>query len=569
MPEALAAEELQKLAEQLPNFHESPHLQHLAERKLLPQQHDIPSFENPDFLTGLRRATYGLTKKEQQLIKRQEEALVPFQQEQELKTKLQVMQQFAQSMAPTYEEAQARGIGIPAPMRERQVTFPGSAELPGTFNIDELQPGPAMGFTPSTATSPGIPIREQPSYASTTMPFQEANPQAKLSPQDLRLYEQVIGGHGVMDEGKYVPMQLAKPRPDLIDPVQFLQEVGLHESLGNLPAGTTEKLRKAPPVTSPIPARATQAALTEANRRVLESSKQQGTHTLDDTAVSVVGRSMMDIDNKEIVTPAIRARVQQLVPGASVAVGDNLKQTIGGLKTLIFPTAVAGTKAAATTSATQNTSLVPPDKQSNYIHMDTFANSGRIVYPTSTPDDPFTQAKAATGGWKEITDKQKEAIKSIEIARSTQKTLLDLAHQLIQAKGPGGAFVQGLKTQFGAFIRSNPIASAFMGDRQAFSSWMSRMVEVGVLTQQDIERWASVLPDQRDTVGSAVAKEAVLNMLFDAAELANRRSIVGDVKGLAEAKKSLSEQIAQAAKLYAKGKDRPSAQELYRDEFGK
>ena len=278
---------------------------------------------------------------------------------------------------------------------------------------------------------------------------------------------------------------------------------------------------------------------------------------------------MMYITDQDQVTPAIQERIQKLVPNAPVSVGDNLKQTIGGLKSLIFPTAVAGTKAAAATVSTQATSLVPPDKQSNYIDAKTFAETGRVVYPVSTPEDPFTQAKAATGGWKEITDKQKEAIKSIEIARSTQKTLLDLAHQLIQAKGPGAAFAQGLKTQFGAFIRSNPVAAAFMGDRQAFSSWMSRMVEVGVLTQQDIERWASVLPDQRDTVGSAVAKEAVLNMLFDAAELANRRSIVGDTKGLAEAKKTLSEQIAQAAKLYAKGKERPSAQELFTDEFGK
>jgi hypothetical protein len=262
-------------------------------------------------------------------------------------------------------------------------------------------------------------------------------------------------------------------------------------------------------------------------------------------------------------------RVQQLVPGAPAKVGDNLKQMIGGMKTLIFPTAVAGTKAAATTAATQATSLVPPDKQSNYIHAQTFADSGKLIYPTSTQDDPFTQAKAATGGWKEITDKQKEAIKTIEIARSTQHTLLDLAHQLITAKGPGAAFAQGMKTQFGAFIRSNPIAGAFLGDREAFAGWMARMVEVGVLTQQDIGRWASVLPDARETVGSAVAKEAVLNMLFDAAELANRRAIVGDRPGLDAAKKTLHEQILQAEKLYAKGKNRPSAQELFQDEFGK
>jgi hypothetical protein len=230
MPEPLASEELAKLESQLPNFRESPRLQYWAERKLLPQQNDIPSFENPDFLTGLRRATYGLTRKEQQLIKRQEEALVPFEQEQELKNKLQVMQKFALANAPTYGEAQERGIGLPSPMQDVPHTFPGSAELPGTFNIDELQPGPMVGMTPSSATSPGIPIREAPTYQPTTMPFRQPNPAAKLSPTDLQFYEKVIGGHGVMDKGQYVPMQLAKLPGSLLAPEEanaYLESVGV------------------------------------------------------------------------------------------------------------------------------------------------------------------------------------------------------------------------------------------------------------------------------------------------------------------------------------------------------
>lgn len=216
MPEALPAEELHQLASQLPNFHESPHLKYLAERKLLPQQNDVPSFENPDFLTGLRRSTYGLTKKEQQLIKRQDEALVPFQQEEELKNKLHVMQQFAQANAPTYGEVNQRGIGIPAPMQEQPVTIPGSAELPGTFNIDELQPGPTVGMSPSNIQfgQPGSqvaqPLRAAPTYQDTTLPLQVPNPGARLSPTDLKLYDNVVGGQGVMEGGKYTPMALAK-----------------------------------------------------------------------------------------------------------------------------------------------------------------------------------------------------------------------------------------------------------------------------------------------------------------------------------------------------------------------
>lgn len=149
------------------------------------------------------------TKKAEALSMAQE-TLLPFVQK-AIGQKIQM--KLLQQMAPTYGQAQERGVSIPAPMQEQMMTFPGSAELPGHLDpslLPESNPGLTMGFTPSTATSPGIPIRERPSYPSTEMPLQQANPGAKLSPQDLQLYENVIGGHGVMDEGKYVPMQLAK-----------------------------------------------------------------------------------------------------------------------------------------------------------------------------------------------------------------------------------------------------------------------------------------------------------------------------------------------------------------------
>ena len=583
MPEPLPVEELQSLENNLPHLRSSPALMHLAGLKLLPQQHDVPSFENPDFLTGLRRTVFGHTKKEQQLLKRQQEALVPFQQEQQILAKLNAQQQFMQSIAPpSYAEAGRRIPGMErlAPMQEttqqasqllpfNEKGYQDAALLPGTFDINDLGHSGLSGFTPSPdGTMPRTPVRYPAQIPDQAIPLQQQNPQARLLPADVALYNQMAGQPSAIDPetGALTPMQLAKPRTDLISPGEIIREAALNESLGNVPHGTTDALRKAPP-TGPFPKQAAQSALSEAAKRQLELTKVRGTHTLDDTAIAVTGVPMSEISNDATVTPDLYQQVKSLVPGSSVKVGDNLKKTIGALKAVSIPVQVAGSKAAAQTAATQATSLVPPDKQSNYIHADTYANSGKIVYPNSTQDDPFTMAKAATGGWKEITDKQKESIKAIEIARNTQSTLLDLAHQLIKAQGPGAAFAQGMKARFGAFIRSNPVAAAFMGDKEAFSGWMARMVEVGVLTQQDIQRWASVLPDERDTIGSAVEKEAILNMLFDAAELANRRSILGDTKGLETAKKSLQEQIDQAAKLYGKGK-KQSAQDLFKDTFG-
>ena len=70
----LPIEDLAPLKEAIPYFDSNPKYPYLAEKKLLPQQQDIESFESPSFLTHLRRMTYGYTRKEQNLLKQQEEA---------------------------------------------------------------------------------------------------------------------------------------------------------------------------------------------------------------------------------------------------------------------------------------------------------------------------------------------------------------------------------------------------------------------------------------------------------------------------------------------------------------
>lgn len=599
MANQLSAEEFQDLQQQIPHFQSSEPIRYLADRKLLPQQHGIESFENPSFITKLRRATYGHTRQEQQLLKRQQEALVPFQQEQELKTRLRTIQEFQMANAPSPLEASATyGLPLlPSQQPPPPIIDPRFHDAERTWQMKmERQQAQELGIPYQNVPHEGVlskfPPRIDPSELHD--PIYPPPAETQLRPWQVQALEDVRTGRGVFEGEQYTPMPLAKPRADQITPEQFLEEVGVNEQLGNVPPGTTETLRAAPPG-GPFPARAAQQALSEASRRMLELAKDKAANTefkeLENPETKQKYLALVDKTSGDVVRnvgPTPRA-VNDLI--GQEGTRDNLTKVgldpyLTALKAVngdkqaqkAIDTAkerwireqerVAAAKAAAQTVATQNVELVPPEKQSNYIHAKTFGDTGQIVYPQSTSQDPFTKAKAATGGWREITDKQKEAIRTLEVARGTQSTLMQLAHQLIQAKGPGAAFVQGMRTQFGAFIRSNDIAAAFMGDREAFSSWMARMVEVGVLTQQDISRWASVLPDQRDTVGSAVAKEAILNMLFDSAELANRRAILGDVKGLAEARKTLQEQIRQAEKLYNKGKNQPSAQELFNDEFG-
>ncbi len=108
----LSAEDLHRLSSEIVGFDSSPELQYLAGKKLLPQQHDIESFENPGLVTGLRRNIFGLTKKEKALVERQQEALVPFQQEQQILTKLKAQQAYEDALMPqTMGEVHDAGIG--------------------------------------------------------------------------------------------------------------------------------------------------------------------------------------------------------------------------------------------------------------------------------------------------------------------------------------------------------------------------------------------------------------------------------------------------------------------------
>src|SRR5438132_7338369 len=142
----LTAEERAQLESQLPNFASSPKLQYLAEKNLLPQQNELPSFENPDLLTGLRRHIFGHTNRESQLIKRQEEALVPFLQEQRILTELN-----AQRTVPGSTFLQpAQPVTLGAPPVQTLGLAPGALAGPQALGGPLTLPPRTGGFSPVT-----------------------------------------------------------------------------------------------------------------------------------------------------------------------------------------------------------------------------------------------------------------------------------------------------------------------------------------------------------------------------------------------------------------------------------
>src|SRR3990167_431129 len=91
----LTAEEQERLRSQIPYFDTDPKYAYLADKKLLPQQRDMQSFEFAPWYTRVRRELFGLTQDEQNLIKQQQKALVPFDQEQKVMAIAPILGQFA------------------------------------------------------------------------------------------------------------------------------------------------------------------------------------------------------------------------------------------------------------------------------------------------------------------------------------------------------------------------------------------------------------------------------------------------------------------------------------------
>lgn len=284
--ESLHAEDLHELERHIPHLRSSEPLMYLAERKLLPQQHDLESFENPSILTRLRRMTYGHTREEKQLMKRQQEAMVPFQQEQQIKAKLRAVQDFQMANAPTALQAhQQYGMPLeesqlmPAPVLDPRS---GMAAKTHQYLMEEqqlqqlaAQPDADAGLIAQGREALGQRMPDR-IFAPQALadPVQPMPQETRLKPYQLEQLEDVRGGRGQFENGQYVPMALAKPRPGLMNPDDIIEGAQLRETMGLAPAGTTEALRKAPP-TRPLPATQVGQALDDVTKKFVEVAKEK------------------------------------------------------------------------------------------------------------------------------------------------------------------------------------------------------------------------------------------------------------------------------------------------------
>lgn len=127
----------------------------------------------------------------------------------------------------------------------------------------------------------------------------------------------------------------------------------------------------------------------------------------------------------------------------------------------------------------------------------------------------LTEGQYRNGPYRQLDDKEKDAVVQYKVAQKTVDTMNRVANQLITATTPAQALKQKIALEAGAYTGRNGLASAYQKDRDAFSSRMARLVEVGVLTNTDVTRWSDTFGSFGDTVQTLKAKQALFGEIQD------------------------------------------------------
>jgi len=166
----------------------------------------------------------------------------------------------------------------------------------------------------------------------------------------------------------------------------------------------------------------------------------------------------------------------------------------------------------------------PLTQQSNYYPIDSL----KRLSLDQTGIKGKSEGELRSGPYRQLDDKEKDAVVQYNVAEKTVETMNRVASSLITAKSPKQAFKQKIALEAGAFSGNNPLAKAYKADLDSVSSRMARLVEVGVLTNTDVTRWSQTFGSFGDTVGALHAKQA----LFAEIQNETRRLLAERISGV-------------------------------------
>src|SRR3990167_5577679 len=183
------------------------------------------------------------------------------------------------------------------------------------------------------------------------------------------------------------------------------------------------------------------------------------------------------------------------------------------------------------------------EERDQHIDVNTLISSGQIVKPPAG----ITVGELRKGAYRFARPEQQKALMALQPQRTAFGDMNAVADKLITAERWQDALAQGIRLHVGARTGSDPIARAYQDSVAAATSYLARMVESGVMTDQDVARWQSAATSSFfDTKQSRAVKIALMGDIIDAAQ----QAVISQVAGVPGKKPTaLKEQLAKLDRL--------------------
>jgi hypothetical protein len=477
----LTAEEYGDLSSKIPYFDSNPIYGYLAEKKLLPQQRGLESFEDAPLLTALRRKLFGHTRAENQLIKQQQEAIIPFEQEQEIQRKLKATFDFQQQHAPTLVQASAIMPTLASSATADQQVRPLTGTMtvptdlvPPTFDIEHLQPDAARAQTRnanynayalSAAPSeiqdgaltqaiasgrlspPASPSLVPPERSLSVYGQPEMDPNARMNPAQLAAYQSMLAGHIVDPQASLKPPSIESAtisargamEREMLSPAQQKNVLKNMVAAGQLDQAKYEAML--PNLQQPL-----QKAAFDTFLRELTAGSST-TKSLNDLSLGLFGKNADQIGPDELVTPEDQRRVQQHGLEMPPSHGPMTRQTLlSSVKNVVIPTHIQTYK---TEEEIRKAPLVSYGRGSGEMDLPLGgkANMFRRLLPSGDIETAPTTMSHRTAnelGYVDTTNFKQDiqAIPDLEVLESQTRELEKYATELITSVPGIGRFIQ-------------------------------------------------------------------------------------------------------------------------------
>ncbi len=164
------------------------------------------------------------------------------------------------------------------------------------------------------------------------------------------------------------------------------------------------------------------------------------------------------------------------------------------------------------------------EQRSNTFRKDMLMEHGELV---QAPPG-ITEKERRTGQYVEVNDKQRDTWNKVKTAERDAQVMFALIRPYITATDGPSAAKQAGQLAFNTYVRrNNPDLLTFNSMKEAFSSTLARFVEVGVLTQGDVTRWANALPGFGDTKDALKTKERILGEMYKISMDGLRETLTG------------------------------------------